>query len=891
MQEPNSELDLLFFHENGFRRGKCEKCGSYFWTISTERKTCGDPACDSYTFIGLKSTGKAYDMNSMRQLFLDFFRDTHGVVEPYPVVPRWRNDVLLVNASIYDFQPHVTSGRVRPPFNPLVMSQPSIRMVDIDIVGNTGRHLTCFEMLCHDAFNTLQQEIYWKDGTVKYCFEFLSGPLAISPGLITFKEKPWSGGGNAGNALEVFIRGVEVATLVFMDMKEDPQGVFEIDGRNYSKMDLRIVDTGYGLERLVWLSQGTSTIYQSVFPDVLNAITRSLSVDLDNEMLKKVSEISSLLEPFSEKELLTRLHKEAETLEEDYGKLEDKFRVYRDIFSLADHTKTITILLSDYVIPSNVKVGYLLRLLIRRSLYLIEKLGTDLSILDLMKLHYKILSGVLKNLDLGFSAKILELESEKYVQMMSKGKSVISRLLEKKGTITAEDLVLLYDSEGLNPEYVSRIAKELKGIEIEIPDNIRSMVISSHENTKKEKPPRSEVFPDTYTRPLYYDDPGIREFNALVLYSRGDRIITNQTAFYPEGGGQPSDTGTFRYHGKDIAMIHASKYGRSVIHQLSSPIPENSRIIGKVDSEKRDRHTVHHSATHLLLGTLIRELGPHVWQTGVQKGFSESRIDFTHYEKLRPDQIRKIEQSVFRSIREGHRISVKSIEWNKAISIYGFRLFEGGVPEDSKIRVVEIDGIDAEGCGGTHLKNTSEIGFFKIIKAESIQEGIQRITFCAGEAAFDYVSSIEEAYQSASSKLGTSGVNFNSAIAKLLEENISLRKEKDEAIKSEVNSIINSALTITFKGMELTLVEISKAEMDGLLSKALFSRKLKNAIVFNPDSLEIKVYSTEGKAMEIGKEITSIMPGVKQLAKTNRFVHLHFEKSQDVKLIKENFVG
>ncbi|EQD50705.1 protein containing Alanyl-tRNA synthetase, class IIc, partial [mine drainage metagenome] len=130
-------------------------------------------------------------------------------------------------------------------------------MNDIDQVGVTGRHLTSFEMLCHDSFNREGKEIYWKEDTVRYCNSFLTGPLGINQNLITYKEKPWSGGGNAGNALEVFVLGLEVATLVFMDMSENENGEFEVDGKKYSPMGQRIVDTGYGLERLVWLSNGT----------------------------------------------------------------------------------------------------------------------------------------------------------------------------------------------------------------------------------------------------------------------------------------------------------------------------------------------------------------------------------------------------------------------------------------------------------------------------------------------------------------------------------------------------------------------------------------------------------------------------------------------------------
>ncbi|MCL5665937.1 MAG: alanine--tRNA ligase-related protein, partial [Candidatus Thermoplasmatota archaeon] len=277
-----------FFSVNSFERKICEKCGSSYWTRDPERRTCGDPPCDPYSFIG-SSDLKRKTVDEMRESFIDYFRGSHGFVNPYPVVPRWREDVLLVNASIYDFQPHVTGGYAEPPQNPLVMSQPCIRMLDVDLVGMTGRHLTSFEMMCHDAFNKPGHYVYWKDETLSYCYSFLTESLGVDGDIITFKEKPWSGGGNGGNAVEVLVRGLEVATLVFMDMKEDPEGEFEIDGLRYSRMDRTIIDTGYGLERLAWLTTGTPTIYDTVFERPINFIYTRLGLKEPSDRVRSLN--------------------------------------------------------------------------------------------------------------------------------------------------------------------------------------------------------------------------------------------------------------------------------------------------------------------------------------------------------------------------------------------------------------------------------------------------------------------------------------------------------------------------------------------------------------------------------------------------------------------------
>ena len=400
MSLSTGELDLEFFKQSGFQKKSCVSCGHYFWTLDSNRKTCGDPPCDSYTFIGNSPANRQYTLKEVRSLFLDFFKGTHKIIGPYPVVPRWRDDVLLVNASIYNFQPHVTSGRVSPPGNPLAMSQPSVRMLDTDLVGETGRHLTSFEMMCHDSFNYKDKFVYWKEETTKYCHKFLTEAMGIDPKLISYKEKPWSGGGNGGNAFEVLIAGLEVATLVFMDMVIDPEGTVEIDGNRYSKMDMMIVDTGYGLERLAWLSNGTATVYQAVLPYAIDHIVKNSSIrQWEPESLALLSRHSAEIEPFDRDTVLDRSFPELNNkgLVNSREELERQFDLAKAVYTIADHTKTLMILFSDYVIPSNVKVGYLARLLIRRALRAKAECSYTGSLFDLIRLHHHHLKDVIHN--------------------------------------------------------------------------------------------------------------------------------------------------------------------------------------------------------------------------------------------------------------------------------------------------------------------------------------------------------------------------------------------------------------------------------------------------------------------------------------------------------------
>lgn len=146
------EYQLSYFIEGGFVRKQCPKCGGYFWTQNEEKETCGDAPCDEYTFIGRPAFSKEYDLAGMREAFLSFFEaNGHTRIDRYPVIARWRDDIYLTIASIADFQPFVTSGIVPPPANPLCISQPCIRLDDLDSVGRSGRHLTNFEMMAHHA--------------------------------------------------------------------------------------------------------------------------------------------------------------------------------------------------------------------------------------------------------------------------------------------------------------------------------------------------------------------------------------------------------------------------------------------------------------------------------------------------------------------------------------------------------------------------------------------------------------------------------------------------------------------------------------------------------------------------------------------------------------------
>ncbi|HIH28989.1 MAG TPA: alanine--tRNA ligase [Thermoplasmata archaeon] len=707
------EYDLQFFHSNGFQRKKCKACGDYFWTLDPQTEFCGDQPCVKFSFIGNSLAKKPLTLAEVREGFLSFF-ESHGhsrlqypdTGQRCPVVARWRSDIYLTIASIADFQPHVTSGVVPPPANPLVISQPCIRLNDLDEVGKSGRHLTTFEMMGHHAFNKNINEIYWKEETVAYCDEFFRKKIGIPREAINYKEQLWIGGGNAGPCVEVLAGGLEIATLVFMNMKEDEHGKTNLDGKQYSPNPLNIVDTGYGLERIAWFTTGSPTVYETAFPKMLSFL---------HESLKDTSDKGS-------------------------------------IYALADHTKCLSFMLGDGIVPSNVKAGYLVRLIIRRSLRLLEKLQLDYTVRQLVEkqLGYleKEFPSLIKRKDQ--ISEILDIETRQFSDTLSKGEGLIRRILKEKQTIDPSALIMLYDTHGMPPDVVQNIAQK-ENISVTIPPNFDSMIaeLHSHEKAEEEKPDSQTDLPQTH--PLYYDDHYIKEFDATILWQqttpRGTEVILDKTAFYPEGGGQPADKGELFIDGKPIPVIHVEKTAGSIIHVLQSPAVIGKKVHGRIDWDHRYTLMKHHTGTHVVNGALRRLFGEHIWQAGSQLSVTEARFDFAHYKPIAEDEIQKIEHVANDFINQAIPVEKKVMKRNDAERSFGFRLYQGGVPPGNLIRVLNIPGIDVEACGGTHLNNTTEIEKVRILKTERIADGVNRITFAAGKMADAYQKEEHKLYE------------------------------------------------------------------------------------------------------------------------------------------------
>lgn len=750
MSDLEAEYRLDYFEEEGFERKECPSCGAHFWTRDADRELCGEPPCEDYSFIDDPGFPEAYSLSEMREAFLSFFEEHgHERIDPYPVAAnRWRDDVLLTQASIYDFQPLVTSGQTPPPANPLTISQPCIRMQDIDNVGKTGRHTMAFEMMAHHAFNTREEvaedeyayhgEVYWKDETVEYCdklFESLGADLED----ITYIEDPWVGGGNAGPAIEVIYKGAELATLVFMCMERDPDGDYEMkDGHTYSFMDTYIVDTGYGLERWTWMSQGTATVYEAVYPDAIDFLKENAGIEhteAEQKLVHRAAKLSGRLDIDDVDDVEAARGEIADRLDVDVNRLRELVEPLESIYAIADHSRTLAYMFGDGIVPSNVGTGYLARMVLRRTKRLVDEIGIDAPLDELVDMQAERLG--YENRDT--IREIVRTEERKYRKTLERGSRKVESLADEyAGTdepIPTEVLLELYDSHGIQPDMVADIAAE-RGATVDVPDDFYALVADRHEEADgdeaaAERDDRFDDLPET--EKLFYDDQGRTEFEAVVLdvfeLEEGYDVVLDQTMFYPEGGGQPADRGQLTAGETTVDVVDVQERNGVVLHRTDADPGKGEFVRGQVDGDRRDRLRAHHTATHLI-GHAAREvLGNHVRQAGAQKGIDSSRLDIRHFERITREQVKEIERVANALVRDDVPVRQEWPDRNEAESEHGFDLYQGGVPPGTNIRLIHVGDEDVQACAGTHVERTGEIGAVKVLKTEPVQDGVERIVF------------------------------------------------------------------------------------------------------------------------------------------------------------------
>ncbi|MEM3839177.1 MAG: alanine--tRNA ligase [Candidatus Micrarchaeaceae archaeon] len=734
----NLYYKVNIFEEEGFTRKQCKICKKYFWSIG-EREVCEDSSHTEYTFFKKKPVDIGY--TEFWSKFAEFFKKNgHAEIKKYPVVSRWRKDLYFTIASIQDFQ-RIEAGEMGFEYsaNPLIVPQICLRFGDIENVGVTGRHFTGFMMAGQHSFN-YPKEGYWKDRCIELNFNFFTKVLGVKKEELVYSEDVWAmpDFSEFGPCLETFSNGAELVNSVFTQ--------FELANGATRELEGKVVDVGWGFDRLLWFYTGYDNAYEAVFHSVLEKVRKKTGKDFETEPFKKFAKVAGeldvdVMKNAREREL--QLLKKVGLSEKEY---QTKVRPLQGLYAVFDHARTLLFAISDGALPSNIGGGYNLRIILRRSLDFIERYGLGIDLPTIAKMIADELNPLYPELSESLEDKtfdsVIEIERERYWKSRESAKQLVSNIISKGREIDMKQLKTLYESNGITPEFLANAASS-KGVELKLPENIYENLIEG-DLVKSKKQPKQELNLPAGLKPtgqLYYKF--MTDAKPKVIFTQGKYVVLDETPFYPEGGGQAPDRGTIN----GIKVIDVQKYAGDVIVHTLEKDPDfkvGSAVTASVDKDARMRLTAHHTATHLISAASRKFLGRHAWQEGTRKEPEKAHIDIAHYDKLDASQLGEIEAIVNRWLFNGIKVEANYIPRGEAEAKYGFEIYQGhGVPSKT-MRIVTImdkqgNLIDAQACGGLHAINQESIlGLVKIINSYRSHDGIVRIEFVAGPSALDY---------------------------------------------------------------------------------------------------------------------------------------------------------
>jgi alanyl-tRNA synthetase len=798
----------------------------------------------------------------IRNAFSNYFiKQGHEKHKSSSLVPHNDPTILFANAGMNQFKDFFT-GKATPGNRRAVTIQKCVRAGgkhnDLENVGFTARHHTFFEMLGNFSFGD-----YFKKDAIKFAWEFLTVELKIPKEklLVTVHESDdealniwhkdmgiplekifklgdksnfWEMGdvGPCGPCTEIFFdhgsdkstgvpaghqeiddegRYVEIWNLVFMQFEKYFEGN-EIKRKPLPKPS---VDTGAGLERVASALQGKYYNYDSdIFGPIMNAIGK---LSGKNYYQDKSEEVKS------------------------------SFRV------VADHIRSSTMLITDGVIPSNDGRGYVLRRIIRRAVRHLSLLGLkDVS-------FYKLVPAVFESLgqeypdnmaNASLAEKLLKLEEEKFRKTLDTGLALINEELSKVKAgekFSGEVAFKLYDTFGFPLDLTEVILRE-KNLELDSQGFDEAM---SKQKALSKKGTKFKVQEDNLK--LFY---GIKEKFGATNFTGYEEISTeakllakeeidskfylvfDKTPFYGEGGGQNGDQGEIYSKEGKLASISDTQKPVDGLHVHLSDDADALNVgesyLLKVNSKERELTKRNHSATHLLQSALIKVLGNHVKQAGSSVGPDRLRFDFTHSEALKPEEIARVEDLVNSAVARTLPVSADVMTKDEATKKGAMALF--GEKYGDKVRVLSMGDFSCELCGGTHVKNTSEIGLFKIIIETSLASGVRRIEAITSSNAIDYLLN-------RSKILGEVEKNFAVKEEKVLEKISALFsdvKEKNKAIETlndklqnfESQSLFNDQKAIK-NGMTLTVAKASSADQGSMRKLGdIFVDKFPKGVLF-----------------------------------------------------------
>ncbi|WGS64788.1 alanine--tRNA ligase [Marinitoga aeolica] len=743
-------------------------------------------------------------MNSkeIRESFLKFFeKNDHKIMKSFPLIPS-DPQLLFTVAGMVPFKP-IFWGKVEPTYTKIATCQKCIRTNDIENVGRTARHQTFFEMLGNFSFGE-----YFKEGAIKFAWEFLTDVLKLPKeklwvsvyldddeayniwkDVIGFpeekivrmgKEDNWWGpvgpSGPCGPCSEIYYdtgrtdlcpnpenctpeddcgRYVEIWNLVFTEYYQDENG-------NLSPLPRKNIDTGAGLERVTAAVQGVYDNFET---------------DLFTPIINKIEEIFNV-------------------------KFRGNDKIDVSIKVIADHSRAVTFLVSEGILPSNEGRGYVLRRILRRALRHGALLGKKEpfmnEVINTVLENYSDIYPEIKEKE-SFIKKIVEAEERRFLETLDKGMEKLIGYIKSSNdnVIDGEFAFELYDTYGFPLDITKEVAEEYK---FTVDEKRFNEFMELQRKRAREAAGEKEYTKMNQTYKYIGDEIKTTKFTGYekvsdeseVLYiakedkiidtaTKGDFIvlITKNTPFYAEKGGQIGDTGIIKNQNFEFEVEDTKIINNEVIGHFGKVINGNITTGEKVelivDNERRKAIKRNHTATHLLHKALREILGEHVKQAGSLVTDEKLRFDFTHYEGISDDTIKKIEKLVNEKILDNLKVitEVKSLE--EAKNENAMALFEEKY--GNEVRVVKVGDFSAELCGGTHVSYTGEIGLFKIISENAVSAGIRRIEAITGVKSLEYLNHLENEINTISKTLEVTEENIIPKINSMSEKIKELEKE------------------------------------------------------------------------------------------------------------------
>ncbi len=857
-KKPNKYWYLDFFKETGFKRKKCRNCGKFFWT-QTEQELCNDSSCRPYEFIGNPLTKNEHDFFSMWKKIKNFFEEQNHKIHPrYPVLSRWFSDLNFTIAGVVDFYRKDGSDFVfELPANPVVILQPSLRFNDIPQVGVSGRHWTCHTHL-EQASLADEKNGYWKEKCIELDYRMLTEVMGIKKDKINFIEDAWLGPGAFGYSLEYHVGGLELGNAVFTEFKGNPQ--------NYKVMDNRLIDMGAGFDRFVWISQGTPTNYDAVLGKVLDKMKKKSGVYYDKKLFEKYSKLAGVLNLDENLDIEKEKTKIANSLGVEKNYMIEKIEPIQALYAVADHAKALLYAISDGGIPSNIGGGYNLRVILRRALSFIENYNLSIDIEWVAKEianYFKPVHPELKE-KLEHFNNVMEVEKRKYRESSKNTKKILNKMIVRKEKITEEKMIELYDSRGITPENLKEAARK-QNVKIDVPSNIYQKVTEKHEKEKKteKKYPidEKEVEKIGETPVLFYED--VYEFEAKVLKVIDDFVVLDKTGFYPRSGGQETDIGFI----EDKEVHNVEKVNKTIIHQVKNPdFKAGQTVRCKIDKKRRRQLMQHHTTTHIINTAATIVLGKHVWQGGSKKDVNKAHLDISHYKNLSERELLEIEKKANELVKKNYKIKKEVLERPEAEKKYGFRIYQGAAVPSKTLRIISIDDLEHEACGGTHLNTTKEAGKILILKTEKPHDGIVRITYVSGESAERYLKKCEKIIKKLEKILETKEDNIVKESKKLISKWKENRKKIDK-LREEVAKKKTEKMNFEkIKNYNLLIKEFKNTDRKEL-QKISMEITDKDTIIFLFGlNKKIDIFASAGKDVKenigkIVKEVSQILGG------------------------------